>query len=139
MSNPNAMDVKVEVKPLAETKQSEAKLAAKKDARDSDLVVNVDKDLVCCICLQLMDNPHSYPCGHSFCKGISLLSPVFRTIQSSLYFLCFPLTGCLEQLKDFTCPVDRQVASRDSIHPNSFLALKISGILVVTIFVWCIP
>jgi hypothetical protein len=59
----------------AETKQRESKfnavvLVPRKDVRDTDLVASLDKDLVCCICLQLMENPYSFPCGHSFCKGM---------------------------------------------------------------------
>jgi hypothetical protein len=54
---------------VKEQKQEKLVLAPKKDIRDTELVLSLDKDLVCCICLHLMDDPHSFPCGHSFCKG----------------------------------------------------------------------
>jgi hypothetical protein len=65
---------------LLESKFNPVALAPKKEFRDPDLVASLDKDLVCCICLHLMENPHSFPCGHSFCKGMLTL----------LFALCFP-------------------------------------------------
>jgi hypothetical protein len=60
----------VDLTEEAELLQAEKALVPKKDLRDTELVASLDKDLVCCICLHLMDNPHSFPCGHSFCQGM---------------------------------------------------------------------
>jgi hypothetical protein len=62
-------DSKTDVKEQ-KLSDSQLTLAPNKDIRDTDLVPSLDKDLVCCICLLLMDDPHSFPCGHSFCKGL---------------------------------------------------------------------
>lgn len=30
-------------------------------------MANIESELICNICLELLNDPHHYPCGHNFC------------------------------------------------------------------------
>jgi hypothetical protein len=103
------------------------------DVRDPDLLVSSSsssseiKNLTCTICMMLMEDAHSFPCGHCFCKGKWVLSN-----SLSLSFRDLPLhldlssTGCSSQLKPRNCPIDR-TPSKKALIAAPYITLQISG------------
>jgi hypothetical protein len=78
------------------------------DIRDPDLLVTSSsssevKSLTCAICMLLISDPQSFPCGHSFCKGLLLDSVCFV-----FALLLVIYSACSSKLDPLKCPIDRQ-------------------------------
>jgi hypothetical protein len=84
---------------------------------DPDLcVAPADKDLICAICYNLLNQPKGFQCGHSFCSA------------------------CIVELKkqkkkQLICPLDNQKVTEE--HPSRFLELKISGLCLCSLHYSC--
>ncbi|XP_006870391.1 PREDICTED: tripartite motif-containing protein 5-like [Chrysochloris asiatica] len=73
----------------------------------SEILVNLHEDLTCPLCLELMRDPLSLDCGHSFCQACIIMNNKASMTSSE---------------GENSCPVCRSIYRSDNLRPNWHLA-----------------